>query len=183
MCLLAPCWRTKHLTPTGCSPGWMPAEQQQASPQGQPQTPEGLRQPQSGRTVGEDLDKGIEGRAVAAVLHSHPWLQLGQEGFDAGSLSRQQLVQQGEEVGSSWCGDCQCAGGDPLPSPQPRSSTRSPGCRSKSPIKSRPSSGDISSPAPMALGIPTLLVSAHGDLLRCQALQRVSGFPAQPPIQ
>ena len=28
--------------------------------------------PQSGRPVGEDLDKGIEGRAVAAVLRSHP---------------------------------------------------------------------------------------------------------------
>ena len=164
----------------------MPAEQQQASPQGQPQTPEGLRQTPV-RPPGKERT-WTEGRAVVAVLQSHPSLQLGQEDFDAGSLSRQQLVQQAPHVGHHCC--CfgnpgqRCVGEHRIkaprwklgthqmacvrlqvhvavspsqsrhparstpstlqpqaamwavsvPSPQPRSSTRSPGWGSKSPI-------------------------------------------------
>ena len=59
------------------------------------------------RPAGEEMDKGIEGSMVAAVLQPHPLLQLGTEGFDAGSFSQQQLVHQWEEGGSSWCSKCQ----------------------------------------------------------------------------
>ena len=45
-----------------------------------------------GRQAREDMDEGM-----AAVLQPHARLQLGKEGFDAASFSRQQLAQQGEE--------------------------------------------------------------------------------------
>lgn len=45
------------------------------------------------RQAGEEVDKSIDGRAGAAVLQSHPLLQLGQEGLEDESFSQQQLVQ------------------------------------------------------------------------------------------
>lgn len=44
------------------------------------------------------MDKSIDGRAGAAVLQSHPPLQLGQEGLEDGSFPQQQLVQQEQKV-------------------------------------------------------------------------------------
>lgn len=36
------------------------------------------------RQAGEEVDKSIDGRAGAAMLQSHPPLQLGQEGLEDG---------------------------------------------------------------------------------------------------
>ncbi len=233
MCLLAPCWRTKHLTPTGCLSGGCPRSNSRHPPKVSRKHQRAYDKPQLGRParrglgqkgerwwlysspiphsslakrilmldrcLGSNLSSrhctlaitaaasGIQGNAAlentASKLPAGSWGPTRWRASACRSTLPCRLHKAGIPINPQHVatGGGQ-VGGEPAVT-RAQVQHPLPGVWVQKPHHVTAQLRDISSPAPIALGIPTLLVSAHGDLLRCQALQRASDFPAQPSIQ